>query len=92
MTDVVKFCTSDTLVKKALDIFFFSFLYIFYVEVLIEQIKMMKSFIGLAGLIFEINGKNLTIYYFFLQSKPQKDGIILRIGRLCLHNQAFIYV
>ena len=55
MADVVKFCTSDTQVKNVLDNLF-SFLY--YVEVQIEQIKMIQSFIGLAGLIFEINGKN----------------------------------
>ena len=56
MADVVKFCTSDTLVKNVLDNFFF-FIFI-YVEVQIEQIKMIQRFIGLAGLIFEINGKN----------------------------------
>ena len=55
MADVVKFCTSDTLVKNVLDNFFFIFI---YVEVQIEQIKMIQRFIGLAGLIFEINGKN----------------------------------
>ena len=54
MADVVKFCTSDTLVKNVHDNFF-SFL---YVEVQIEKIKMIQSFIGLAGQIFEINGKN----------------------------------
>ena len=53
MTDAVKFCTSGTLVKKVINNF-----YSFFIEVQIEQIKMMKSFIGLAGLIFEINGKN----------------------------------
>ena len=51
----VKFCTSDTLVKNLRDNFFFTFI---YVEVQIEQIKMIKSFIELAGLIFEINSKN----------------------------------
>ena len=30
----------------------------FYAEVQIEQIKIMQSLIGLAGLIFEIIGKN----------------------------------
>ena len=55
MADVVKFCTSDILVKNVLGYLFFIFI---YVEVQIEQIKMIQSFIGLAGLIFEINGKN----------------------------------
>ena len=55
MTDVVKFCTSGVPVKKVSDNFY-SFSYN-YVEVYIEQIKMTQSFIGLAGLIFEINGK-----------------------------------
>ena len=55
MMDVVKFCTSGTLVKKVIDNFYSFFL---YVEVQIEQIKMMQSFMGLAGLIFERNGKN----------------------------------
>ena len=57
MADVVKFCTSDTLVKNVglLNNFFFIFIYI---EVQIEQIKMIQRFIGLAGLIFEINSKN----------------------------------
>ena len=84
MADVVKFCTSDTLVKNAPDNLFFIFI---YVEVQIEQIKMIQSFIGLVGLILEINDKN----WLFLQSKPHKDGIMLRIGRLCLRNPAFIY-
>ena len=55
MTDVVKFCTSGTLVEKVIDNFYSCF---YILEVQIEQIKMMQSFIVLAGLIFEINGKN----------------------------------
>ena len=54
MTDVVKFCTSDTLMKKISNNFYSFFL---YVEVQIEQIKMIQRFMGLAGLIFEINEK-----------------------------------
>ena len=49
MTDVVKLCTSDALMKKVSDTFNSCFV---YVGVQIEQIKMMQSFIGLAGLIF----------------------------------------
>ena len=71
MADVVKLCTSDTLVKNLLDKFFFIFI---YVEVQIEQIKMTKSFIGLAGLIFEINGKKPTISYFFRNQNHTKIG------------------
>ena len=41
--------------ENVLDNFFFIFI---YVEVQIEQIKMIQRFVGLAGLIFEINGKN----------------------------------
>ena len=78
MAGVVKFCTSDTLVKNVLDNFFF-FIFI-YVEVQIEQIKRTQSFIGLAGPIFGI----MTFFAI-------KDGIMLRIGRLCLRNPAFIY-
>ena len=85
MADVVKFCTSGTLVKNVLDNFFFIFI---YVEVQTEQIKLIQSFIGLASLIFEINGKNWQFMTFW-QSKPHKDGIMLRIGRLCLRNPAF---
>ena len=55
MKGVVKFCTWGTLVKKVIDIFYSFFE---YVEVQIEQIKMMQNSIGLAGLIFEVNGKN----------------------------------
>ena len=69
MADVVKFCTSDTLVKNVLDNFFFIFI---YVEVQIEQIKMIQSFIGLAGLIFEINGKNWQFMTFFAIKTTQR--------------------
>ena len=48
MTDVVKFCASGTLVKRVSDNFYSFFI---YVEVQIEQVKMIQSFIGLAGLI-----------------------------------------
>ena len=69
MTDVVKFCTSDTLVKKVLNNFFFIFI---YAEVQIEQIKIVQSFIGLVGLIFEINGKNWQFMTFFAIETTQR--------------------
>ena len=43
---------------------------------------MMQSFIGLAGLIFEINGKNWQ-FITFLQSKPNIDAVMLRIYAPC---------
>ena len=57
MMDVVKFGTSGTQVKKVIDNFFFIFFF-FHAEVQIKQIRMMQSFVRLAGLIFEINGKH----------------------------------
>ena len=41
--------------KKVINKFYSFFL---YVEVQIEQIKMLQIFIGHADLIFEVNGKN----------------------------------
>ena len=74
MTYVVKLCTSGTLQWKKYPITFLSFL---YVEVQIEQIKMIKSLTGLAGLIFEINDKNWQ-FITFLQSKSHIDADMLR--------------
>ena len=51
--DVIKFCTSGTVVKKVSDNF---------VEVQIELIKMLQSFIGLAD--FWDKWQKLTIYNF----------------------------
>ena len=50
MTNVVSICTSGTPVKKVAPktVLFFD-----NVEVQIEKIKIMQSFIGLTGLIFE---------------------------------------
>ena len=81
MTDGVKFCTLGTLVKKVSDDFY-SFL--LYVEVQIGQIKMMQSFIGLAGLIFEINGKNWQ-FITFLLPKPHKDVVMLHFVENAAH-------
>ena len=80
MTDVVNLCGLGTLVKKVIDNFYSSFF--LYVEVQIEQIKMVQSFIGLAGLIFVINGKNWQFITVF-SIKPHKDAIMLRIRCLC---------
>ena len=59
MTDVVKFCTLGTLMKKVIDNFHSFFLYM--LKSRLSRLKQMQSFtqnVGLAGLIFEINGKN----------------------------------
>ena len=74
MTDVVKFSTSGTLVKQVIDKFYAFFL---YVEVQIEQIKMMQSFIGLAGLIFEINGKNWQFITIFAIKTTHRCGNVM---------------
>ena len=45
-----------------------------YVEVQIEQIKIMQSFIGQAGLILKINGKNLQFITFFAIKTTHRYG------------------
>ena len=72
MMDVVKFCTSGTLLKKVIDNFD-SFFFL-YVEVQIEQIEMIQNFIGLAGLIFEINGKNWQFITVFAIKTTHRWG------------------
>ena len=74
MTDVVKFCTSGTPVKKVSNNFNYSFL---YVEVQIEQIKMMQSLIGLASLISKINGKNWQFITFFAIKTTHRCGHVV---------------
>ena len=71
MMDVVKFCTSGTLVKKVIDNFYSFFL---YVEV---QIEMTQNFIWLAGLIFEINGKNRQFITIFAIKTTHRWGPVV---------------
>ena len=68
-----------SIVKKVIDNFY-SFL---YAEAQIEQTEMMQSFIGLAGLIFEINGKNWQFITIFAIKTTHTDAVMLRIRCLC---------
>ena len=43
----------------------------------------MQSFIGLGGLIFEINGKNCQFFNFFAIKTTRIDAVMLRIRCLC---------
>ena len=86
MTDVVKFCTSGTLVKKVSDDFD---LFSYMLKSIVSRLKWCQV-LWASGPNFQDKCQKLAIYNF-LQSNQHIDAVMLHIRRLCAVSAFFFF-